>query len=70
MDTRREMTMAFFKLTLAALSLLAGSFFLYGGLGEDFRILNYEELKAYGIPIGTTCLMFGMWIARSSWSIT
>ena len=62
--------MAFFKLTLAVLSLLAGSFFLYEGLGEDFRILNYGELKAYGIPIGITFLMFGMWMARSSWSIT
>jgi hypothetical protein len=69
MDTRREVTMAFFKLTLAVLSLLAGSFFLYEGLGEGFRILNYEELKAYGIPIGILFLVLGMWMARSSWSI-
>ena len=69
-DTRREVTMALFKLTLAVLSLLAGSFFIYEGLGEDFHILNYEELKAYGIPIGITFLMLGMWMARSSWSIT
>jgi Kef-type K+ transport system membrane component KefB len=60
--------MKFLKLIIVALSLLLGVFFVYEGLGSDLRILNYEDLGAYGIPIGVMLLVFGVVIAKF-WTI-
>jgi hypothetical protein len=55
--------MRFLKRILIALSFLAGVLFLYEGFGFEFRILNYQALKDYGIPIGIAFLVFGVLIA-------
>jgi hypothetical protein len=56
--------MGVLKLIVVALSLLGGVFFLYQGLGTDFRILNFDDLDAYGIPIGIAFLVSGVLIKQ------
>jgi hypothetical protein len=56
--------MSVLKLVVVALLLLGGSFSLYQGLGTDFRVLDYEELDDYGIPIGIAFLLSGMLIKQ------
>jgi hypothetical protein len=63
-DTRREVTMSVLKLIVVTLLLLAGVFFLYAGLGTEFRILDHGELEDFGIPIGIAFLVSGMLIKR------
>jgi hypothetical protein len=62
--------MGFVKLTLIGLFLLAGSLFLYEGLGVDFRVLDEGEvdLEPYGISIGLALLLFSVLIDRL-WTI-
>ena len=62
--------MGFLKLTLTGLSLLAGSIFLYEGLGTDFRILDEGEidLEPYGIYIGIAFLVFSALMGKM-WTI-
>jgi hypothetical protein len=64
MGTEREAIMKFLKVVLVALCLLAGVLFAYQGLGTNFRILNFESLDAYGIPIAVAFIVFGVLIAR------
>ena len=52
--------MKFLKVVLVALCLLAGVLFAYQGLGTNFRILNFESLDAYGIPIAVAFIVFGV----------
>jgi hypothetical protein len=61
-----EVTMGFVKLTLTGLSLLAGSVFLYEGLGVDFPVLDTGEtdLEPYGISIGIVFLLFSVLVDR------
>jgi hypothetical protein len=56
--------MQFLKGVLVALCLLLGALFAYQGMGTDFRILNFESLDAYGIPIGIAFIVFGALIAK------
>jgi hypothetical protein len=65
-----EVTMGFVKLTLIGLSLLAGSFLLYEGLGADFRLLDEVgvDLEPYGISIGLALLLFSVLIDRM-WTV-
>jgi hypothetical protein len=65
-----EVAMGFVKLTLIGLFLLAGSLFLYEGLGVDFRVLDEGEvdLEPYGISIGVALLLFSVLIDRL-WTI-
>jgi hypothetical protein len=65
-----EVTMGFLKLTLTGLALLAGSVFLYEGLGTNFRILDEGQidLEPYAIPIGVAFLVFSVLIERL-WTI-
>jgi hypothetical protein len=64
MDTRRETTMKLLKPILIALSLLAGALFLYEGFGFGFRILDYQPVAEYGIPIGIAFIVMGVLIGR------
>jgi hypothetical protein len=64
LDTKREVAMSVFKLTVVTLLLLSGVFFLYQGLGTDFLILDYGVLDDYGIPIGIAFLVSGMLIKQ------
>jgi hypothetical protein len=56
--------MSVLKLTVVTLLLLSGVFLLYSGLGTDFRVLNYEELDEFGIPIGIAFLVSGILIKQ------
>jgi hypothetical protein len=49
---------------LLVLLLLAGAFFLYQGLGVDFRVLDYRGPAAYGIPIGIALLVLAVLVAK------
>ena len=62
--------MGFVKLTLTGFFLLAGSLFLYEGLGVDFHVLDEGEvdLEPYGIFIGFALLLFSVLIDRL-WTI-
>jgi hypothetical protein len=57
-------TMGFIKGVLTALLLLLGVLFVYEGFGFDFRILNFESLDPYAIPIGIALIVLGVLVAR------
>ena len=61
-----EVTMGFLKHTLTGLLLLAGSVFLYEGLGTNFRILDEGQidLEPYAIPIGVAFLGFSLLLEK------
>jgi hypothetical protein len=61
--------MKLLKLIAVTLSPLVGVFFVYEGLGAEFRMPDFEHLGAYGIPIGITFLVLGVVIAKF-WTIT
>jgi hypothetical protein len=52
--------MRFLKRVLTALLLLLGVLFVYEGFGFDFRILNFESLDPYAIPIGIALIVAGV----------
>jgi hypothetical protein len=56
--------MRFLKLVLTAVLLLLGVLFVYEGFGFDFRILNFESLDPYAIPIGIALVVAGVLVAR------
>jgi hypothetical protein len=60
--------MRFLKRVLTALLLLLGVLFVYEGLGFDFRILNFESLDPYGIPVGIALIVAAVLVARF-WTI-
>jgi hypothetical protein len=49
---------------VVAVLLFAGALFLYEGLGQDFRILDYPSLKPYGMFIGLLLLGLGVATAK------
>jgi hypothetical protein len=53
-----------FAYILVALFLSVGVFFLYEGLGIDFRILDYPGLRTYALPIGFFLLCLSLVTAR------
>jgi hypothetical protein len=55
--------MRFLKRIIISILFLTGVLFLYEGFGFEFRILNYQVLTDYGIPIGSAFLVFGVLIA-------
>jgi hypothetical protein len=61
--------MGLLKVVLIALSLLLGALSMYEGLGHEFRMLSYEGLAAYGIPIGVALFLFSALIA-TRWTTT
>jgi hypothetical protein len=61
--------MGFLKRVLTALLLLLGVLFVYEGFGFDFRILNFESLDPYAIPIGIALIVLGVLVARF-WQIS
>ena len=56
--------MQFLKLIVVAVLLMLGVLFAYQGLGYDFRILNFESLDTYGIPIGIALVVAAMLVTR------
>ena len=52
------------KYLLIGLLLLLGVLFVYEGFGIDFRILNFESLDPYAIPIGIAFVVAGVLVAR------
>ena len=56
--------MLFLKRVVIALLLLLGVLFVYEGFGFDFRILNFESLDSYMIPIGSALVLTGVLVAR------
>jgi hypothetical protein len=56
--------MPFLKRVVIALLLLLGVLFVYEGFGFDFRILNFESLDPYMIPIGSALVLAGVLVAR------
>jgi hypothetical protein len=56
--------MPFVKRVVIALLLLLGVLFVYEGFGFDFRILNFESLDPYMIPIGSALVLAGVLVAR------
>jgi hypothetical protein len=56
--------MRFLKRVVTALLLLLGVLFVYEGFGFDFRILNFESLDPYMIPIGSALVVAGVLVAR------
>jgi len=56
--------MQFLKRVLIAVLLLLGVLFVYAGFGFDFRILNFESLDPYAIPIGIALIVAGVLVAR------
>jgi hypothetical protein len=59
-----EGMMPFLKRVVIALLLLLGVLFVYEGFGFDFRILNFESLDPYMIPIGSALVLAGVLVAR------
>jgi hypothetical protein len=59
-----EGTMPFLKWVVVAVLLLVGVLFVYEGLGFDFRILNFESLDRYMIPIGSALIVVGVLLGR------
>jgi hypothetical protein len=59
-----EGTMPFLKWVLIAVLLLVGVLFVYEGLGFDFRILNFESLDRYMLPIGSALIVVGVLLGR------
>ena len=60
--------MQFLKRVVIGLLLLLGVLFVYEGFGFDFRILNFESLDPYMIPIGSALVVAAVLIARF-WNI-
>jgi hypothetical protein len=56
--------MQFVKGIAIALLLLLGVWFVYQGLGTNFRILNFESLDPYAIPIGIASIVAALLVAR------
>jgi hypothetical protein len=63
--------MGFVRHILAGLLLLAGSAFLYEGLGTDFRILDEGQidLEPYAMPIGVASLVFSL-LLEKPWKLS
>jgi hypothetical protein len=63
--------MGFVRHILAGLLLLAGSVFLYEGLGTDFRILDEGQiyLEPYAMPIGVASLVFSL-LLEKPWKLS
>jgi hypothetical protein len=59
-----EGTMPFLKGVVIALLLLLGVLFVYEGFGFDFRILNFESLDPYMIPIGSALIVAGVLVSK------
>lgn len=55
--------MQFIKRVLTTVLLLLGVLFVYEGFGFDFRILNFESLDPYAIPIGIALIVAGVLVA-------
>jgi hypothetical protein len=60
--------MRLLKVVLIALSILLGVLCFYEGLGLEFRILDYDFLDKFGIPIGLALIALGALIAKL-WTI-
>ena len=56
--------MRLLKRVLTGVLLLLGVLFVYEGFGFDFRILNFESLDPYAIPIGIALIVAGVLVAR------
>ena len=56
--------MPFLKWVVVGLLILVGVEFVYEGFGFDFRILNFEPLDRYMIPIGGALIVLGVLLAR------
>jgi hypothetical protein len=58
--------MKLLKLIIISLSLLAGVLFVYEGFGFGFgfRILDYQPVADYGIPIGVALIVMGVLVGR------
>ena len=56
--------MKLLNLILIALSLLAGVLFVHEGFGFDFRMLDYQPVADYGIPISVAFIALGVLIGR------
>ena len=56
--------MPFLKWVVIAVLLLVGVMFVYEGLGFEFRILNFDSLERYMIPIGSALVVVGVLLAR------
>jgi hypothetical protein len=56
--------MPFLKGAMIGLLLLLGVLFVYEGFGFDFRILNFESLDPYMIPIGSALIVAGVLVAK------
>jgi hypothetical protein len=63
-DLMGEGTMLLLKRVLIGVLLLLGVLFVYEGFGFDFRILNFESLDPYMIPIGSVLVLAGVLVAR------
>lgn len=59
-----DLIMGALKLFLVAASILLGVLLLYEGHGLDFRVLDYERLETYGIPLGIIFIAIGALIAK------
>ena len=56
--------MSFLKLAVVLVLLLLGALFVYQGLGFDFRILNFDSLDRFMLPIGGTAIVLAVVLAR------
>jgi hypothetical protein len=63
-DQVGEGIMPFLKWAVVAVLILVGVEFIYEGLGFDFRMLNFESLDPYMIPIGSTMIVLGVLLAK------
>ncbi len=62
-DSKHGMMLLLGNIVIALL-LLAGVWSIYEGLGINFRVLEYPDLRAYGIPIGILLLCLALATAR------
>ena len=56
--------MPFIKGVVIASLLLLGVLFVYEGFGFDFRILNFESLDPYMLPIGSALIVAGVLVSK------
>jgi hypothetical protein len=49
---------------LIALSMLAGSMFLYAGSGFNIPVVEYGDVTSYGVPVGLALLLASVLMAR------
>lgn len=56
--------MRLLKRVVIAVLLLLGVLFAYQGFGFDFRILNFESLDKFGIPVGIALIVAAVLVAR------